>query len=152
MFYYKFNLFHKSLPWFGTKACKKKYFETAEWLRSIKNKKYPIWRFDILFSKKKYNDIFYIENGGWHFSNIKKPEELERKLLNFLHHVDFEESGLKLKDLKKFMDNKKIMYNHSIDKKNNKWGEGEKLFKVDINNLPKYIRENIDKYKNWLDF
>ena len=79
MFYYKLNLFHKSLPWYGSKACKKKYFKTPERLRSIKNKKYPMWRFDILFSKFKYNDIYFAMDGGWHFSNIKKPEDLEKK-------------------------------------------------------------------------
>jgi beta-1,4-mannosyl-glycoprotein beta-1,4-N-acetylglucosaminyltransferase len=152
MFYYKLNLLHKSLPWYGSKACKKKYFKTAEWLRSIKNKKYPIWRIDILFSSLKYNNIGFVNDGGWHFSNIKKPEELEIKLLNFLHHVDYKESGLGLEDLKKFMNEKKIMYNHSMDKKGNKWGEGEKLYKLNINELPQHIRENTDKYKNWLEF
>jgi len=152
MFYYKFNLLHKSLSWYGSKACKKKYFKTAEWLRSTKNKKYPKWRFDILFSSLKYSDIMFVKDGGWHFSNIKKPEELEKKLLNFLHHVDFKESGLGLIDLKRFMNDKKIMYNHTADKKSSKWGEGEKLYKININELPKHIKENTEKYKNWLDF
>ena len=48
-------------------------------------------------SKKKYSDIFYINNGGWHFTCIRSPEELEKKLLNFAHHYEFEESGLKEK-------------------------------------------------------
>ena len=60
IFYYKLNLFHKSLPWYGSKACKKKYLKSPQWLRSIKNKKYPLWRLDILLSQKKYNDIHYV--------------------------------------------------------------------------------------------
>tara|TARA_B100001123_G_scaffold428387_1_gene545223 strand:- start:203 stop:985 length:783 start_codon:yes stop_codon:yes gene_type:complete len=152
MFYYKLNLFYKSMSWFGSKACKKKHLKTPEWLRSIKNKKYPFWRIDILFSKTKYKDIFYVNNGGWHFTNIREPEELEKKLMNFLHHVDFENSGIDLQQLKKLMNEKKIMYDHTADKKNdNKWGDGEKLKTVNISEMPKYIINNVDKYKKWLD-
>ena len=151
MFYYKLNLFYKSFPWFGSKACKKKHFKTPEWLRSVKNKKYSLWRFDILFSNTKYNDIYLANEGGWHFSNIRKPEDLENKLLNFLHHVDYQQSGLGLKDIKRLMKEKKVMYRHSIDKTGNKWGEGEKLEKISINNMPKHIAENFEKYSSWLD-
>jgi beta-1,4-mannosyl-glycoprotein beta-1,4-N-acetylglucosaminyltransferase len=52
---------------------------------------------DTFFSKKKYNNINFIKNGGWHFTCIKTPEELEKKLKNFAHHYEYEESGLKLK-------------------------------------------------------
>jgi beta-1,4-mannosyl-glycoprotein beta-1,4-N-acetylglucosaminyltransferase len=151
MFYYKLNLFHKSLPWYGSKACKKKYFKTPEWLREIKNKKYPMWRLDILLSKFKYNDIYFAMDGGWHFSNIRKPEDLEKKLLNFLHHVDYKQSGLGLEDLKRLMSEKKLMYNHSIDKKGHKWGEGVKLQSTKLEEMPKYIIENTEKYRAWLD-
>ena len=151
MYYYKFNLFYKSLPWFGSKACKKSNFISPQWLRSIKNKKYPLWRLDTIFSKKKYNKIYCVENGGWHFTNIRKPEDLEKKLLGFLHHVDYENSGLKLKDLKNLMDEKRVMYNHSLDKKDNKWGQGEKLITTELNEMPEYIRDNTEKYKLWLD-
>ena len=151
MFYYKLNLLYDSFSWYGSKACKKKFFKNPEWLRSIKNKKYPLWRLDILFSKKKYSNIFYVKNGGWHFTNIRKPEDLEKKLLGFLHHVDYENSGLKLKDLKNLMNDKRIMYNHSLDKRENKWGQGKKLKSIDINLLPNQIKNNIDKYKIWLD-
>ena len=53
MFYYKLNLLYKIMPWYGSKACKKKYFKSPKWIQWIKNKKYPLWRLDILFSKKK---------------------------------------------------------------------------------------------------
>ncbi len=151
MFYYKLNLFYKSLNWYGTKACRKKNLITPEYLRSSKNKKYPLWRFDVLFSKFKYNSIHFVKNGGWHFSNIRKPEDLEKKMQNFLHHVDYEQSGLKLNDLKKFMKEKKVMYDHSMDKKGNKWGEGKKLQTTRIEEMPEYILKNIEKYKYWLD-
>ena len=46
--------------------------------------------------KKKYSSIHYVENGGWHFTNIKTPEDIEKKLLSFVHHHDYEKSGIKL--------------------------------------------------------
>jgi beta-1,4-mannosyl-glycoprotein beta-1,4-N-acetylglucosaminyltransferase len=151
MYYYKLNLLYKSLPWYGSKACKKKYFHTPQWLRTIKNKKYPIWRLDTVFSKNKYGDILFVENGGWHFTNIRKAEDLEKKLLGFLHHVDYENSGLKLDDLKIMMKEKRVMYNHSLDKKVDKWGKGEKLITTKIDEMPDYVLENLEKYKPWLD-
>ena len=151
MFYYKLNLFYKSFPWYGSKACKRKFFKNPEWLRSIKNKKYPLWRFDILFSKIKYNDICFIDNGGWHFTNIRKAEDLEIKLSNFLHYIDYKQSGLQLEDLKKLMKEKKIMYDHSVDKSGDKWGDGEKLESLKLKEMPKYIEDNYQKYKLWLD-
>ena len=151
MFYYKLNLFYKSLAWYGSKACKKKYLITPEFLRSTKNKKYPLWRFDILFSKLKYNSIHFVKNGGWHFSNIKKPEDLEKKMLNFLHHVDYEQSNLNIGDLKKIIKEKRVMYDHSMDKKGNKWLAGEKLKTLNIKEMPEYIISNLEKYKAWLD-
>ena len=32
-----------------------------------------------MFSNTKYNSIHYVENGGWHFTNIKSPEDIEKK-------------------------------------------------------------------------
>ena len=150
MFYYKFNLYYK-MPWYGTKACKKKYLKSAKWLQWTKNKKYPLWRLDILFSQKKYNDIKIVNNGGWHFTNIKTPEQIQNKLKSFVHYKDFESSGLSVEDLRKLVDDKRVMYNHAIDKKEDKWKAGEKLQTLKLEELPKYINENYEKYKPWLD-
>ena len=46
---------------------------------------------------------------------------------------------------------KKLMYIHSIDKKGNKWGEGAKLQSTKLEEMPKYIVENVGKYRPWLD-
>ena len=94
MFYYKFNLIYPEISWSGSKICKIKHLINPQWLRNIKTRKYPIWRFDILFSQKKYNKIQIIENGGWHFTNIKTPQEIHHKMKN-LHHFEYENSGLK---------------------------------------------------------
>ena len=151
MYYYKLNLLYESFDWYGSKACKKKYLTSPENLRSSKNKKYSSWRFDILFSNLKHRSVHFVNDGGWHFSNIKTPEDLEIKMLNFLHHVDYQQSGLKLEDLKKLIKEKKIMYDHTIDKRGDKWKEGKKLKISDLKELPEYISRNISKYKDWLD-
>ena len=57
MFYYKLNLFYKDYKWQGTKGVRRKNFISPQWLRNIKGKKYPSWRIDILFSKKKYSNL-----------------------------------------------------------------------------------------------
>ena len=151
IFYYKFNLLYPSVPWFGSRACKKKNFLSPQWLRDIKHKKYPLWRLDIIFSKKKYNDIFYINNGGWHFTNIKSPEDIEKKLLNYTHHYEFEQSGLNVEDLRKKVNEKKIIYDHGVDQRKYKWGSSKTLNKIPLSTLPDYLRENYKMYTNWLE-
>ncbi len=151
MFYYKFNLKYSSLPWFGSKACLKKNLILPQWLRDTKSRKYPLWRLDILFSKMKYNSIYHVENGGWHFVNIKTPEEIEKKLNNFGHHSEFKESGLKLDDIKNMVQNKKAVYDYHADMRSSKWSGKEKLEKCDLSELPEYIVNNKDKYSNWLE-
>ena len=61
-----------------------------------------------MFSKRNYNNIFYINNGGWHFTNIKSPTDIEKKLLNYTHHYEFEQSGLTVADLHKKYWKKKL--------------------------------------------
>ena len=151
MFYYKLNLYYKLIPWYGSKACKKKHLESARWIQWIKNKKYPLWRLDILFSKKKYHDIHFITDGGWHFTNIKSPEDIKKKLKSFVHYKDFESSKLSIDDLKRLINEKKVMYNHKIDKKEDRWKGGEKLQTLKLEEMPKHIIENYQIYKPWLE-
>ena len=151
MFYYKFNLLYPSVPWFGSRACKRKNFVSPQWLRNTKQKKYPLWRFDIIFSKKKYYNIFFVEDGGWHFTNVKSPKEIEKKLLNYTHHYEFEQSGLNLKDLKKKIEEKKILYDHAMDQRKYKWGSEKKLTAISLNKMPDYLKENYKKYSTWLE-
>jgi len=151
IFYYKFNLLYPSVPWFGSRACKKKIFLSPQWLRNIKHKAYPLWRLDIIFSKRKYNDIFYVHDGGWHFTNIKSPEDIEKKLLNYTHHDEFEKSGLNLEDLRKKVEEKKIIYDHSMDQRKNKWGSETTLNTIKLSEMPDYLSKNYKKYVNWLE-
>ena len=151
MFYYKFNLLHSNFVWYGSKICKKKHLINPQWLRNIKAKKYPFWRFDIFFSKTKYNNISFEKDGGWHFTNVKTPEKIDFKMKNFLHHLEYEESGLGIEDVKKIISEKRVFYDHSADKRQKKWNANSKLLKVDYKYLPEYISLNKDKFKDWLD-
>ena len=151
MFYYKLNLFYEDFVWQGSKAVKFKNFLSPQWLRNIKGKKYSKWRLDTFFSKKKYSNLFFVKNGGWHFTCLRTPEELEKKLLNFAHHYEYEESGLKLKDIKNLISEKRVMYDHTIDQKGYKWSGRSILKNLDISLLPDHIRSNKLKYLEWLD-
>ena len=151
MFYYKLNLFYEDFKWQGTKGVKFKNFISPQWLRNIKGKKYPKWRIDTWFSKKKYSNLFYIKNGGWHFTCLRTAEELEKKLLNFAHHYEYEKSGIKINDLRKLIEEKRVMYDHNIDSKGYKWSGKSILKKVELDQLPSYIHSNLQKYQEWLD-
>ena len=151
MFYYKLNLFYKDYNWFGTKATKKKNFLSPQWLRNIKGKKYSRWRLDVLFSKKKYSNLYFVKDGGWHFTCLRTAEELEKKLLNFAHHYEYEESGLNIENLKEMISEKRVMYDHNVDQRGYKWSGKSILKKIDTKKLPTYISSNIDKFQQWID-
>ncbi len=152
MFYYKLNLFYKELVWTGSRACLKKNLKSPQWLRNVKSKKYPFWRLDTIFSKNKYNNIMFVNEGGWHFTNMKTPEEIFSKFNSFLHNIDFKLSGLNLNDIKEMVSKKKIGYDHFADqRKVDRWNSQITLKPVDISLLPKYISENKEKFKEWLE-
>ena len=151
-FYYKFNLLYEILPWFGSRACNKGNLKSFSWLKNIKNKKYPFWRIDAYFSQLKNTNLDIINDGGWHFTNLKSPEAVYEKMKNFGHHDEFDISGITLEEVKKKMQEKKVFYNHFADKENaNKWNYDYELKKVDLEILPNYLKINKEKYKNWLD-
>ena len=151
MFYYKFNLRLPNLIWTGTKGCKKKNLINPQWLRNIKDKKYPFFRIDTIFSKTKYISIKFIDNGGWHFSNIKSAEEIEHKLKSYLHHREFDINPLKTEEIKNIIENKQAIYDLKVDKRVNKIGNGSKLENYPINKLPHYLQNNKKKYEEWID-
>ncbi|MDC3355128.1 hypothetical protein OAV82_00800 [Candidatus Pelagibacter sp.] len=150
LFYYKFNLLYEYMPWFGSKACKKKYLKSFSNLRNLKNKKYPLWRIDTHFSHLKETSLDIIDDGGWHFTNIKTPEDLYIKMKNFGHHDEFDESKLTVEDLKKKIDDDLVFYDHFTDKKSkNKWKSEYKLKKIENHLLPNYLIKNQKNFKEW---
>jgi beta-1,4-mannosyl-glycoprotein beta-1,4-N-acetylglucosaminyltransferase len=151
VFYYKLNLELKTLRWIGTKACKKKHLKSPQWLRNIKDKIYPKWRIDILFSEKKYNDIFFVENGGWHFTFVKKPEDIEKKLKSYLHHREYDIDPVGVDKIRNLINSKSVIYDHRVDQTQYKFGGGQKLEKIDLEFLPRYISSNKERYLDWLE-
>jgi beta-1,4-mannosyl-glycoprotein beta-1,4-N-acetylglucosaminyltransferase len=82
-FYYKINYQSQKNPfWFGSRICVKKYLKSPQWLRDLKFKKRPFWRID----KFRLNNI--LDYGGWHFCNLKTPEQLLYKYKNLCETND----------------------------------------------------------------
>jgi len=141
-FYYKINLQSQKNPfWFGSRICVKKFLKSPQWLRDLKFKKRPFWRLD----KLQLNNI--IENGGWHFCNLKNAEQLLYKYKNLCETNDpynfkekIDEKYLKLDEIKK-----RISRGEDIIGRN----EIYKAKKLD-SSFPKYILDNISAYKEWI--
>ena len=142
-FYYKFNLLSKSNPfWYGSRLCIKKFLRSPQWLRDLKFKKRPFWRID----KIRLNNI--LENGGWHFCNLKTPENLLYKYKNLCETNDpysFKEKidvkFLQLETVKENVKNKKDII-----------GREDEFNKVTLDEkFPKYLLDNLSKYKDWLE-
>tara|TARA_B110000881_G_C18455739_1_gene453480 strand:+ start:88 stop:957 length:870 start_codon:yes stop_codon:yes gene_type:complete len=151
MFYYKFNLWLPNLIWTGTKACRKKNLINPQWLRNIKDRKYSFFRIDTLFSSTKFNSIKIINDGGWHFTNIKTPKEIELKFRSYLHHREFDLNPLSANQIGEIIKNKKAIYDLKVDKTLNKFGNGGVLKKFELNKLPGYIIKNQKKFLEWMD-
>jgi len=141
-YYYKFNLQAKKNPyWQGSRICVKKFLKSPQWLRNLKFKKRPFWRID----KFRLNNI--IENGGWHFCNLKTPKDLLYKYKNLCETKD--EFVFYEKISEEFLNEKSIeeKIKHGIDI----IGRDEKFeFKVIDNTFPKYIFQNQKKYSDWI--
>ncbi len=151
MMYYKFNLQLEDFVWIGSKACKLKNLKSPQWLRDIKGKKFGWWRLDTLFSDRKYRNIIFIEKGGWHYSYLKKPDGIQKKLKSYLHHIDFDRNPLNTEEISKIMKEKKTIYDLKVDQKENKFNAKNNLIKIDDKHLPKYISQNFNKFHEWIE-
>ncbi len=151
MFYYKFNLKLPKFFWTGTRACKKKYLKSPQWLRNIKVKKYSLFRLDALFSDTKFMDIKIIENGGWHFTYLKNADEIQHKLKSYLHHREFDLNPISVEEINNIIKNKTAIYDLTLDKRAKKIGHGKKLEKYPLDRLPKFLQDNLNNYQEWID-
>ena len=134
-FDYKLNLLNETEgDWHGSKICLKKNLKSPQWLRDLKFKRYPFWRFD------KMKDFQIIKNGGWHFSYLQSPKNILKKIKSFSHgEVNKPE----------FTNEKKI--EEKIKLKKNIFDLDFKYKKVEIDHTyPKYILDNINKFKDWI--
>ena len=150
MCYYKFNLYQKDYNWVGSRACKKKNLVSPQWLRDVKPKNYPKWRIDTFFSKHKYSNVVFIDNGGWHFSYLNSPELIEQKLRSYTHHREYDLNPIGIENIEKRIKNRESVYNLSADKRDNQFSGGVQLEIMDLKDLPSYISDNKEKYIEWL--
>tara|TARA_Y100000741_G_scaffold364221_1_gene354543 strand:+ start:1054 stop:1932 length:879 start_codon:yes stop_codon:yes gene_type:complete len=150
IFYYKFNLILPGIDWYGSKACKIKNLKTIDFLRSSKNKEYSFFRLDSFFSNIKHQSLEIVKNGGWHFSNLKNFEQLQKKYLNDENHSEYEALGLPAERIKQNIKNWTIDYDHTAKKDSPQKFSTIKLEEVELNLLPEYIQKNHEKFKNWV--
>ena len=141
-FYYKINLQSEANPfWSGSRICVKKYLKSPQWLRDLKFKKRPFWRID----KLRLNNI--IENGGWHFCNLKTPENLLYKYKNLCETND--PYHFKEKINQKYLNVNEIK--NRIDSREDLIGRDDRFKKIKItDDYPKYILENINRLEEWI--
>ena len=151
LFYYKFNLLCDRIEWHGTRGCKKKHLKSFSWLRDLKIKNYPIYRIDTLFSDTKYMNIKIIIDGGWHFSQVKSPEDIYIKLTNHEEHAEFKDSKQTLNDVRDMVKRKVINFDHQAKSTEYKYSKEFKLKTLSVSEMPSFIQKNLDKYSDWLD-
>ena len=151
LFYYKFNLYCDRVDWFGTKGCKKKKIISFSWLREVKAKKYSFFRFDTFFSKAKYNNVKIVEDGGWHFSQLKTPKDIEIKLLNQEHHDEYRFARKNLPSVADLVKRKSIIYDHKAKSTDYKFFNEFKLKTLSMNHMPLFLKQNVKKYSEWFD-
>ena len=135
MFMYKINLLNlDENNWHGSKICLKKNLKSPQWLRNLKFKKYPFWRFD------KPKNIQIIKDGGWHFAYLQSPENISKKIKSFAHG-EFNKDHL--------VDEIKIK--EKIKKGEDVFKRGFKIKKINIDDsFPDYIHQNQDIFKDWI--
>ena len=71
--------------------------------------------------------------------------------MNYAHHYEFTESGLNINDIRKFISERRIVYDYIVDQKKFKWSGKSRLNKMDSSLLPDYVTNNFSKYSEWLD-
>ena len=146
---FKLNLFSK-MKWYGSRMIRKKKLISPQWLRDIKDRNYSKLRFDTYFSKKKYSNIKFIDDGGWHFSYLKNPEGVEKKLKSIRHHIEYDQNPVGVKKIGEMIKEKRLIYNYKADQRTeNKFENNEILNVLDLQRLPIYIQKNKDKFKEW---
>ena len=110
-----------------------KIFKSPQWLRNQKVKKYSFWK----FYRINWN---FVQNGGWHFSFLMTPENIQKKIQSFAHS-EFNTNNFTNLDkistsIKKGID----IFDREIDYQ-----------KIDFDKtFPNYILDNKNKFRNWI--
>ena len=131
----KINQLNISVPfWPGTKICVKKFLKSPQWLRNLKTKKNPFWK----FYKPKNPQL--ILDGGWHFSFLKKATDISKKIKSFAHQEYNESKFLNLIEIEKKINSGTDLFDRDYNYK-----------KIELNkDFPDYIINNSLKFKDWI--
>ena len=120
--------------WPGTKICQKKNLKSPQWLRNIKTKKRSFWK---IFKDKEPQ---IIKDAGWHFSFLKDPASIKRKIISYSHQEFNKEEFTNEKNIEKKIKKGEDLFNRNIK---------YKAIKID-ESFPKYILENKEYFKSWI--
>ena len=133
-FQQKLNLINTTeANWYGTRICVKKYLKSPQWLRDIKVKR-KYWK---IYKPKPPQLIL---NGGWHFSFLKNPEDISKKIKSYAHQEYNKEEFYDINVLNKKISNKQDIL-----------GRNHNYKRVEIDNtFPDYISHNKDLFKEWI--
>ena len=82
---------------------------------------------------------------------MKSPEDIEKKMSTYLHHREYDLKPLGTKKISEIMKNKKAIYNLRADMKADKFDNTQDLVVTKIDELPSYIKNNQEKYKDWIE-
>ena len=131
----KLNLLNVSDKyWMGTKICQKKFLKSPQWLRNIKTKKRPFWKF---YKPKEPQLIF---DGGWHFSFLKKPQDIAKKIKAYSHQEFYRDEFIDEDKIALRIKNNVDLFDRNINYK-----------KVEIDkSFPEYILNNTSIFKDWI--
>jgi hypothetical protein len=123
MYYYYLNLF--AYDWFLPKASSLKTLTNPNDMRTGNEK-----------------NFYYVYNGGWHFSYLGTPEQIQYKLKTFAHDEMDTNEFTDIENIKKNIVSRKDLFNRF----------GNNNFQVvDIDSSwPNYVLEKIDKYQNFI--
>ena len=120
--------------WPGSKICEKKNLKSPQWLRNLKIKKKPFWK---IFSDRQPQ---LIENGGWHFSFLKDPQSIRKKIISYAHQEYNNDKFINVKNIEKKISDTVDLFDRNIT---------YKVMSID-DSFPDYIVNNKEKFKDWI--
>ena len=120
--------------WAGTKICIKKDLKSPQWLRNLKLKKKPFWK---IF---KDNQPQIIDNAGWHFSFLKTPKEIKKKIISYSHQEFNKDTFTDEKNIVNRITERKDLFDRNID---------YKPIKID-KTFPEFVYKNQQYFKDWI--
>lgn len=134
---FKFNLMNPGLtPYFGTKAVKYRHLGTPSEFRLFDQPHLGITVYDHLTKK--------VIKGGFHFSYCLTVSNILEKIKFYSHYERAD--GMSEEHIKKCIGEQKDIWNGRFNFAN----KSNKLHKISIDILPKYIQDNQEKFKDFL--